>query len=301
MFLPTVEFHQTTTLDEASAMLRRFGNGARLLAGGTDLLVDLKAGRVQADHIISITRIAELKRITLVDGSLRIGALATITQIDESPEVRRSFAPIRDATQRMAVRQVRNVATIGGNLASAVPCADLPPILTVLGASVELWSPAGVREVPMGSFITGVRRTARQGDEIISAITVPAIQPEFGAAYSRFGLREGNAIAVAAVAAGFSLDADGRIDAARIVLGAVAPTPKVARVAAESLRGTKPDEDSFSAAAQIARTEADPIADVRGSADFRRELVEVLTKRALRAAHGRAQERLQQRPGGGVR
>ena len=288
MFLPNAEFHQTTTLDEASAMLRRFGAGARLLAGGTDLLVDLKAGRVRADHIVSITRIVELKRITLVDGSLRIGALATITQLDESPDVRRSFAPIRDATQRMAVRQVRNVATVGGNLASAVPCADLPPILTALGGAVELWSPAGVRLVPVASFITGVRRTARTEDEIISAVVVPAIRPRFGAAYVRFGLREGNAIAVAAVAAGFSLDAGGRIETARIVLGAVAPTPKAATAAAEGLRGAEPDEATFAAAATAARNEADPISDVRGSADFRRELVEVLTKRALRAARERA-------------
>ena len=125
MIAPTMEFHQATSLREAAELLRRHGAGARLLAGGTDLLVDLKTGRAQADHLVAIDRIAELKGITLTQDALRIGAMTTITELDESPFVRAHFAPIRDATQKMAVRQIRNLATVGGNLASAVCQKDL--------------------------------------------------------------------------------------------------------------------------------------------------------------------------------
>jgi len=290
MYLPTVEFHQTTTLSEASDLLKRFGGRARLLAGGTDLLVDLKAGRVTTEHVISISRVAELKGVTEKNGALRIGALTTVTDLGRSKLVREQFSPILDATRRMAVQQIRNLATVGGNLASAVPCADLPPILTVLGASVEVWSAAGVRTLPLRDFFVGPRQTALGAGEVLSAVLVPPMPKGFGAAYARFGLREGNAIAVAAVAAGLQLGSDGTITDARVVLGAVAPIPKPADSASATLIGAVPTVGTFAAAAAAARKEANPICDVRGSAEFRRELVEVLAKRALIKAHERAQE-----------
>jgi len=290
MYLPTVEFHQTTTLDEASQLLVRFGDHGRLLAGGTDLLVDLKAGRVVADHVISISRIDELRGVTEDAGGLRIGALTTITELGRSTPVRERFTPILDATRRMAVHQIRNLATVGGNLASAVPCADLPPIMTAMGASVELWSPDRTRTLPLRDFFVGPRKTVLQKREILSAVVIPAMPPGFGAAYARFGLREGNAIAVAAVAAGLQLGDDGTIADAKVVLGAVAPLPKPADTATARLVGNAPTEACFAAAAKAAREEANPICDVRGSAEFRCELVEVLAKRALIKALERSQE-----------
>lgn len=289
MYMPTVEFHEASSLDDAAGLLRRYGTEARLLAGGTDLLVDLKAGRQAAQHIIFIGRLAGMRRIVMSDDSLHVGALATITEFDESPEVRECFPAIRDATRCLAVRQIRNLATVGGNIATAAPCADLPPILITLGASVDLWSPAGVRSVPLQSFFVGARQTRRRTDEVLTAVVVPKTEPGFGAAYARFGLREGNAIAVAAVSAGFSLQPDGTIGQPRIVLGAVAPIPKMASGACAVLEGSRPGNDSFADAARMAREEAEPISDVRGSAAFRRELVEVLTRRALQAAFERIQ------------
>ena len=170
MYLPPVEFHRTTTLGEAAELLERFGTAARLLAGGTDLLVDLKAGRVTTEHVISISSVPELKGITWDSGTLRIGAMTTITDLAESPPVRDNFAPILDATRRMAVQQIRNVATVGGNLASAVPCADLPPILTVLDASVELWSVGQTRTLALADFFAGPRQTALRKDEVLKAL-----------------------------------------------------------------------------------------------------------------------------------
>lgn len=290
MYLPDIRLHESHTMEEASALLRQHAPNVRLLAGGTDVLVDLKAGRVSVDHLVSISRIDELRGISLTDEGLRIGALTTITQLDRSDAVRERFAPILDATSRMAVRQIRNVATVGGNIVSAVPCADLPPIFCVMGASIILWSPVGERRVTLPEFFVGVRGTLRRDDEIVTAIVVPRPVARFGAAYARFSLREGNAIAVAAVAAGLQLDSDETIRDARIVLGAVAPVPKPVESASAVLAGSRGGDSLFDKAAQAAMKAAEPISDVRGSAEYRRELIGVLTRRALSDALRRARE-----------
>jgi carbon-monoxide dehydrogenase medium subunit len=288
--VPDIELHETTTLEEAAAALARYGAGARLLAGGTDLLVDLKTGRARYAHLVSLRRIAALRGVSGNGGGLRIGALTTITQLAQSPVVQERFAPLLDAACKMASVQIRNLATVGGNIAAAVPCADLPPILTAMNASVRLWSPRGERDVSLEAFFAGPRRTVLQADEVLTMVRVPQPPPGFGAAYARFQLRDGNAIAVAAVAAGLLLDEAGRVRDARIVLGAVAPIPKLVDLAGASLVGQPPDEDVFRAAADNAMSAAEPISDVRGSAEFRRELVGVLIRRALTCALGRAKE-----------
>jgi len=288
--VPDIELHEATTLEEAAAALARYGAEARLLAGGTDLLVDLKTGRVRVAQLVSINRIDALRGISEADGNLRIGALTTITELDRSPIVRERFAPLLDATRRMAAPQIRNVATVGGNIACAVPCADLPPILTAMNASLVLWSASGQRDVPLEAFFIGARQTVRRDDEVLTAVLVPKPPPGFGAAYARFQLRDGNAIAVAAVAAGLTLDADGIVRDARIVLGAVAPVPKLVESAGAQLVGQRADEDAFRRAAEAAMHAAEPISDVRASADFRRELVGVLARRALSTALDRAKE-----------
>jgi carbon-monoxide dehydrogenase medium subunit len=270
--------------------LARHAPNARLLAGGTDLLVDLKAGRVKIDHLVSINRVRALHGVAVTRSALRISALTTVTQLDRAQVVREQFRPILDATAQMAVPQIRNVATVGGNICSAVPCADLPPILTAMNASVVLWSPKGQRNVPLQTFFTGVRETALHEDEVLAAILVPALPSAFGAAYARFGLRNGNAVAVASVAAGLTLGSDNTVRDARIVLGAVAPIPKLAKSAGAGLIGQPADEDALRSAANAAREEAEPISDVRSSADYRRELVGVLAYRALIGARHRAKE-----------
>jgi carbon-monoxide dehydrogenase medium subunit len=288
VFLPNIELHQADSLDRAGKALARYGPHARPLAGGTDLLVDLKTGRLRLEHLVSLNRIDSLRGLSELDACLRIGALTTITELDRSPILGEDFLPIRDATCKMAAPQIRNVATVGGNIASAVPCADLPPILTAMKASVVLWSPEGRREVPLDTFFIGARETVRRHDEVLTKALVPQPQPGFGAAYARFGLRDGNTIAVAAVAVGLLLDSDETIRDARIVLGAVAPVPKLVEPAGAALVGHRPDRDVFRATAVTAMEAAEPISDVRGSADYRRELVRVLTERGLTTACERA-------------
>jgi carbon-monoxide dehydrogenase medium subunit len=286
--LPTLELHEATSLDEAAAMLNRYAPDARLLAGGTDLLVDLKTGRGTTGHLVSIQGIGELRGVSETSDGLLIGALTTLNELDASPLIARRYPVLRDATGRMAAPQIRNAATVGGNIAGAVPCADLPPVLLVSGASVVLWSPAGERRVHIEDLFVGPRETILRQDEVLTAVTVPTPSRGFGAAYARFALRDGNAIAVAAVAAGLWLDSDSTVREARIALGAVAPTPRLVESAGALLAGRALGDGVIADAAAAAMEAAEPITDVRGSAEFRRRLVGTLAGRAIRKARARA-------------
>lgn len=291
MYLPEITLHEAETLDQAAELLNRYGNEARLFAGGTDLFVDLKTGRVGAGHLVSLQRIGSLRGIEEAADGLRIGALTTVSQLNRSKVVRQRYRPIVDASSRMAAPQVRNAATVGGNIASAVPCADLPPILTAMNASVTVWSKGQERSEPLESFITNVRETRLGPGDVLTSVFVPSQPRHFGAAYERFSLRDGNAIAVASVAASLQLDENDVIRAARIVLGAVAPMPVLATSAANVLIGGAPSDELWDRAAREAEQAARPICDVRGTDDFRRRIVAVMARRALAAALVRARER----------
>lgn len=288
MYIPDFELHRPSTLDQAVALLKQHGLDARLLAGGTDLLVDLKTGRVVADHVVSLHNIDGLRGLEMDGGTLRIGALTTVNQLNSSPLLNGAFSALRDATTRMAAHQIRNAATVGGNIASAVPCADLPPLLITMKAEVVLWSGNGERNVPLETFFLGPRQTVMQEGEVLTAVRVPEPRPGFGAAYARLALRNGNGIAVAAVAAGLKLNDDGVIEEARIALGAVAPIPLYAEEAGALLAGRQADVAAFAESAAAAEKAAEPISDVRGSKDYRRDVVGVLATRALEGALSRA-------------
>jgi carbon-monoxide dehydrogenase medium subunit len=288
VYVPSIELHEPATLAEAAALLARHAPDARLMAGGTDVLVDLKTGRIEVAHLISIGGIEALRGITETADGLRIGALATVAELGRSPGLAGEYAALRDAVERMAAPQIRNAATVGGNLAGAVPCADLPPVLMTLNASVLLWSPAGEREVAVRDLFVGPRETLIGPDEVLMTVVVPHPPAGFGAAYARFSQRDGNAIAVAAVAAGLTLDGRGIVTDAGIALGAVAPTPKWAAEAGALLVGRNLDESALHDAARAAMASAQPISDVRGTAGHRRDLVGILTRRALAAAARRA-------------
>jgi len=288
VILSEAEFHEAATLEQASELMARWGAESRFLAGGTDLLVDLKTDRYRVGHVISLNRIAALRGISPANGGVRIKALTTINELAASAIIRERFPAILDATREMATPQIRNLATVGGNIASAVPCADLPPILAVLHASLSLWSSSGERVLPLEDFFIGPRQTVRRGGEILSEIFVPYPPPRFGAAYARFGLREANAVAVAGVAAGLLLGKDGRVVEARICLSAVAPTPKLVTAAESLLVGKVLDRASLDRVAAAAMDASQPISDLRATADFRRELVGILTRRALVTAQERA-------------
>jgi len=288
MHISELELHQATSYEDAAALLSRFSPDVRLLAGGTDVLIDLKNNGNSVSHLVSMERIESMHGITEEADGLRIGALTTISEIEESSSISGAYEIIRDAASQMATRQIRNTATIGGNIAGANPCADLPPVLIVLNATAAVFSRQGLREVPLQDLITGPRETVLAQDELLAAILVPRPAARFGAAYIRFGLRNGNSIAVASVAASLTLDDDGAVHEAQIALGAVAPRPIKVDAASLWLEGRKLNGDSLDEVARAAMDAAEPISDLRGSADYRREVVGVLTARALRAAEKRA-------------
>jgi len=288
VILSEAEFHNASTLEQAAEMIARWGKQARFLAGGTSLIVDMKTDRYRTDHVISLNRIAALRGIAAAGDGVRIGALATLNDVATSGLVREQCRVVGDAAREMASPQVRNLGTVGGNIVGAVPCADLPPVLVVSNATLKLWSPSGVRSMPVEAFVVGPRATARRDDEILTEVLVPRAPARFGAGYARFGLREANSVAVAAAAASLQLNADGSVAQARVCLSAVAGKPTLVPDAHKALVGKVLDQKGLEAAAKAAIAAALPITDVRGSAEYRRELVGTLTRRALLIAQRRA-------------
>ncbi len=279
--------HRPQSLTEAFELLRRFQGDAKIMAGGTDLLVDLKQDNIRVQHLVSIAGIGELARIEEKGGSLSVGALVTLNGVAGNVKIRARLPALSEAAASMASNQIRNAGTIGGNIASAVPSADIPPTLMAAGASVILSAPGGEREVPLARFFLGPRKTALREGEILTHVLIPAIPDNTGISYRKMKLRGANALAVASVAAGITVSG-GIIDNGILVLGAVAPIPRNAVEASVMLAGKTPSDGLFRDAARQAGQEASPISDIRGSDEYRRELVETLSYRALCEAHERA-------------
>lgn len=278
-----------TTIQEAVDLLSHYGEDAKVIAGGTDLLVRMRDGLIQPAALVDIERIPELSRISSEDQRLRIGATASIASILESPEVNR-FAPVvSEAARQMGAVQLRNRATIGGNLASAVPSADMAPPLLVLEAVAHIIGPSEERTLPLEAFFVGPHQSALRPDEVLTSVDFPMRERGTGAAFVKFGKRSAQVIAVVNVAAWVRLRGF-RIEEARIALGAVAPTPIRARRAEALLRGQEIRTELLENAAQVAAAEARPITDFRGTLEFRRELCRVLVRRALEQALNRAME-----------
>lgn len=287
MNLSEIRLHTPQTLNEALELSVKIKE-ARFLAGGTDLLVDIKQGLLAAKDIISLQEIKELKGIKEKSKEIRIGALVTPNDILSDSLINRYIPALTDAARSMASTQIRAVATIGGNISSAVPSADLPPPLIAAEASVKLQCSESSRKVSLSEFFRGPRKTVCQTGELLTFILIPLLPPDTGISYQKFALREASALAVASVASRVTLK-DGKIGRAAIVLGAVAPTPILALKASEFLINREPSRSTFEKAALLAKEEAEPISDIRGSIWYRKELVSVLTRRALSEALERAQ------------
>lgn len=283
MYLPDFEYLAPATLEEASALLEEYGPRARVLAGGTDLLVKMKNGLLEPEVLVSLKNIPGLREIRYEPGrGVVIGALATHNDLINSPLLQQKYLSVSQAAHSMAAYQVRNQGTIGGNLCNAVPSADLPPILIALAASAVLTSRRGERTLPLEEFFTGPNRTVLAPGEILTAVVIPD-QPTTGSTYHKFGLRRSGALAVVGVAAAVTVRND-VVEDARIALGAVAPTPMRAREAENVVRGRVPTEEVLRAAGEAAARECRPISDLRGSEEYRRHLVGVFTRRALQRA-----------------
>ncbi len=283
MFLPDFEYYAPESLAETCQLLAEFGTRAKLLSGGTDLMVKMKHDLLTPEILVSLKKLNDLQEIKYVVGKgVVIGARATHNELVNSPLLNEKYCSISEAAHHMAANQVRNVGTVGGNICNAVPSADLPPILIALGATIKLVGATGERTLPLEEFFTGPNRSVLAQDEILTEIVIPD-QPATGSTYIKFGLRRSGALAVVGVAVAVTVAGDTITDA-RICLGAVAPTPLRAMEAENYLRGQKISDEVLAEAGVIAARECKPISDIRASAEYRRDMVRVFTKRALRKA-----------------
>lgn len=263
---------------------------ARLLAGGTDLLVQLRAGRKETDFVVDAKRIPELNAIHYDPaGGLTLGSAVPCYRIYRDKAIARAYPSLAEVASLIGGTQIQGRASIGGNLCNAAPSADSVPLLIALGATCRVAGPRGSREVAVEDFCTAPGRTVLQPGELLVSLHLPPPPPHSGARYLRFIPRNEMDIAVAGAGVEVILE-NGRFRSARVALAAVAPTPLYVREAGESLAGSPVNEASIAAAAEIARKSAKPITDMRGTADYRSHLCAVLTRRALEAAVARARE-----------
>jgi carbon-monoxide dehydrogenase medium subunit len=281
--VPRIKYLKPRTLEEAIELLTKI-RGSRVLAGGTDLLVDLKTGRVSAEALVDIGAIRELRGVEDLGDRIRIGAATRLQEIVESDVVARELPLLRNAVESMGSWQIRNLATVGGNLCNASPAADTAPPLLAYEAELVIVGPRGTRVVPITKFFTGYRRTALEEGEILKEIVIGK-RAWSGWSYIKLGRRSSFTLSIVSVAV-LTSTRGGVLEDVRIALGSVAPTPIRAYRAEEYLRGREVSLEVLERAAEIAREEASPIDDVRASAWYRREMVYRLTLDALKTSLG---------------
>jgi aerobic carbon-monoxide dehydrogenase medium subunit len=283
MIPPSFDYHVPDSVSDAIGMLNRYGSEAKLLSGGMSLIPLMKLRLAEPAHVIDINRISGLDQIKETDGFLRIGALVREADLEKSELIRSKYPLLLDTTLVIADPLVRNRATIGGNLAHGDPANDHPATMLALEAEITVVGPQGERKIPITSFFTDLFATALGSDEILSEIRIPIPPPGGGGAYFKLERKVGD-FATAGVAAQLTMNKDGICQRAGIGLTNVGLTPIKAKNAEEALRGQKIDGGSIKRAAQMAAQESQPTADLRGSEEYKRDLVRVLTIRALNRA-----------------
>ena len=284
--LPKFDYHTPASLPEAVKLLSAHGKDAKLLAGGTDLILAMKQHTVAPGHLINLKTIPGLSGIKADAKGLTIGALTTMAEIEGSTIIKETYTPLWDAACVMASPQVRTLATIGGNLVSAVPSADTAPPLMVLSAQAHITGPAGERTCPVEALFAGPSACSIAPGDVVTRITIPL--PAGKGAYLKLMRRAALDLALVGVAAYVNLDAKNVCTDVKIALGAVAPTPIRATAAEAALLGKVLTEETAAQVGKVAGTECRPITDVRASQEYRCSMVEVLTKRALLRAMNRA-------------
>lgn len=291
MYLQDFIYHKPATLQEACKLLESKKNAA-VIAGGTDILVEIKKGLRHNDNIVSLSGIKELKILEESGNQLVIGAAVTHNEIKNSKFIKEKFPALAEAASLIGTDQVRNTATVGGNLCTGASCCDMAPVLIASNASVEIVSTNGKRIVALKDFFVFHKETSIGKGEIMTKIIVPLSEPGTGVCFKKFGLREAASISVASASA-FVKIKDGVCVDSRIVVGAVAPIPKIIKKASKVFNGAKVTEllegsSILKEVGEAAAADSLPLDDIRGSADFRKDIVNILTQRAVLKAAKRA-------------
>jgi len=299
------DYLKPSSLEEAIGLLKQYGGQAKLIAGGTDVMVDIRQKKYAPQVLISLRGIEGLSYIREEDGGLRIGALTTHRELEKSPLVRERLGALADAVDNLGSVQIRNVATIGGNICNAAPSADTAPPLLALGASVRIKGSEGERVLPLEEFFLGPGETALKDDEILVEFIIPSPPPNSASAYWKHTRRQAMDLPIIGVAMMLAVEKTeapalkeafgreapleellGALDKSelvcqevRLALGVAAPTPMRASKAEEFLRGKRVTQEALLQFGEIASSEATPRDTVRGAAWYRREMIKVLPKR----------------------
>ena len=279
------EYRTPRSIKEVHQELKRFGTDAKLIAGGTALVIMMKQRLVRPSSLISLRMVRGLNGIAEKDGALRIGGLATHREVETSPLVRRRVPLLAETYRHVATIRVRNMATVGGGLAHADPNQDPPPTLMVLGATVKASSAGGSRVIPLEEFFTDYYETVLKPDEIITELFVPRLPPNSGGAFVKFLPRTADDYATVSAAAVVTLDQARKVFTdVRIALGSVGTTPIRAREAEAALRGQRVKSEGLREAAEKVKQAVDPVSDFRGSAAYKKEMAAGFVRRALEMA-----------------
>jgi CO/xanthine dehydrogenase FAD-binding subunit len=293
LYLTDFTYHKPQTLTEACKILEQCRNGAPI-AGGTDILVEIKKGLRHNEEIVSLRNIEDLKLVNENDSRLNIGACVTHNEVSKSLLINTRFTALSEAALKIGTDQIRNTGTIGGNLCTGASCCDMAPILIALNASVEMVSSSSKRAVSLKDFFIFHKETSLKKGELMTKIIVPIPQSNIGTSFEKFGLRETASISVASVSV--SITSDGNICTdSSIVIGAVAPTPRISKKGSEILNGKKikeltKDSALLKSIGETVVKDSLPVDDLRGSAEFRTHLVNVQTQLAVIKAAKRSME-----------
>jgi carbon-monoxide dehydrogenase medium subunit len=283
------DYHAPDTLAGAFALLEQYGDDAKILSGGQSLLPLLKLRLGAAGHLVDVGRIPGLEYIKEEEGYLRIGACTREATLDRSELVRRKYPILTDATEVIADPIVRNLATVGGNLAHGDPANDHPAVMLALRAEVVATGRRGTRTIPIDEFFIALFSTALEPNEVLTEIRIPQLPPKSGGAYVKLERKVGD-FAAAASAVQLTLGGGGEVIRVGIALTNAGPTPVRATEAERMLLGKQPTDDLIAAASRAAGSAATPSADRRGAVEYKREMARVLTGRALRQAIQRTRE-----------
>lgn len=287
------KYYEPTHLEETIELLKTYGADAELLAGGTDLLLDIQHGLKQPCCVISLSEIDQLAFIAQENDGIRIGATTVLHEIERSSFLCNDYQMLVEGAGVIGSRQIRNLATLGGNICNAVPSADTAAPLLAADAQVVIQGAHGLRYVFLSDFFEGPRQTVLLDDELVTEIMLPKPPVYTGSIYRRHTLRRALDLAVAGVAVSVTMDADGgTFEKVRIALSAVAPTPRRALSAEELLTGRQPTESLLNEAAELAVLASSPISDVRASEDYRKDIIRALTKKCIRQAMARSRQKI---------
>ena len=286
--LSEFEYLKPRSIGEAISLLLKYGDKAKVLAGGSDLFIDIKLHGFSPEYLVDITGITELKGITFNGKELRIGAATLLSEIADSQLIRDKYVTLFESVAELATTQVRNIATIGGNICNASPAADTAPPFIVLEAKAEIAGQSGVRAVLLEEFFTGPGQTALQAGDILTAILIPAPAQHRGTSFIRIN-RAASDLATLSVAVVLQTD-NSVCQEVKIALGAVAPTPVRAKKAEAILKKEGVNQDTIAEAAGAITEEISPITDVRSTADYRKDVAVAITKRALLKACERSKK-----------